>query len=67
MCRFTVCCRYKADARLRVSCAGASATAWTLHPGSLQCFCEVCPFARKAEVELFFIAILEAESWVSHV
>lgn len=62
MCRFTVCCRYKADARLCVSRAGASAAAWTLRPGSLQPFCEVCPFASKAEV-----AILEGKSWVSHV
>lgn len=67
MCRFTVCCRYKADARLCVSHAEASAAAWTLRPGSLLPFCEVCPFASKAEVELFFSAVLEAKSWVSHV
>lgn len=48
-------------------CAGACAAAWTPRPGSLQSFCEVCPFASKAEVELFFTAILEAKSWVSHV
>lgn len=67
MCRFTVRCRYKADARLCVWRAGASAAAWTLRPGSLQPFCEVRPFASKAEVELFFTAILEAKSCVSHV
>lgn len=36
MCRFTVCCRYKSDAGLRVPRAGTSAAAWTLRPGSLQ-------------------------------